>query len=430
MAAHTIEVMQLGIFSFFIPKGRKKSIQDGKNITGSRSRLRYSWLPRWLHGDYALHNSELLFAAVSRISNALSAMPIQLYKKAVPINSDLNDMLGFEPNPNMTSTQFIKTLESCRCATGNGYALKLYGADGTLERIDVLDPHRVTPVLEEGSGELWYRVRPERGNEYVIHNFYIIHVMFLSTNGCSGISPVAVLRDTLAYSEGIEAFSKEQLEKGVNASVILEAPATLGDNQVTSMINKFTDTYHRTSGNVMVLESGVTARQLNLSPVDTKLLEVEKITRSKVAMVYNIPPHLLGDYSGATSRSQEQIMLEFLQLTMLPIITAYEQEFNRKLLSKEQRKEGYRFKINMDAVLRADAKTQAEVDFRAIRSAIRTPDEIRADHALPPLPSGLGKHAMISQDLSTLSYTVQTKPKVQALPLERADAKQRGGSAE
>ena len=155
--------------------------------------------------------------------------------------------------------------------------------------------------------------------------------------------------------------SVEQLEKGMNAAIVLEAPATLGDGQKERMIEHFQETYRETSGNILLLESGVTARSLNLSPVDSKLFEVEKITRSKVAMVYNIPPHLLGDYSDSSFSSQEQQMLEFLMLTMLPIVTAYEQEFNRKLLTREQRQQGYRFRFNMDSILRADAATQAEV---------------------------------------------------------------------
>ncbi len=148
--------------------------------------------------------------------------------------------------------------------------------------------------------------------------------------------------------------------------------------------------------------------------MDSKLFEVEKITRSKVAMVYNLPPHLLGDYSDISFSSQEQQMLEFLTFTMLPIVTAYEQELDRKLLSKDERRKGYHFKFDMQAILRADAATQAEVDYKAVRSAWKTPDEIRAERNLPPAPGGTGKKLLISQDMATLEYTVNEKPRVLA----------------
>lgn len=394
----------------------KAAVAEGLTVPSERS-VRRSRVTEWVQSDYTLRNSELLFSAISRISNALSAMPVQLYKGAAAVKNDLNDMISFAPNPNMTSCQWIKTLEACRCTSGNCYGLKIFNERFVLQRIDVLDPKRVKPVINEDTQELWYYIIPERGSAYYVHNYYMVHVPFISTNGYSGVNPVSVLYDTLEYSDNIGKFSEKLLEQGVNAAIVLEAPANLGDEQKKDMIEAFMNTYHETSGNILLLESGVTAKSMDLSPVDTKLFEVERITRSKVAMVYNLPPHLLGDYSDTSFNSQEQEMLEFLMLTMTPIVRAYEQEFDRKLLTKDQRRQGYHFRFDMDAILRADAATQAEVDYKNVRSAIATPDEIRARRHQPPLPGGIGKHAVISQDLATLEYTVKVKPDVLARSL-------------
>ena len=372
------------------------------------------WYPHWLRGDYTLRNSELIFAAVSHISNAFSAMPIQLYRGSKPVFDDLNDLISFHPSNLMTSCQFFKTMEACRCTAGDCYALKIFGPGDTLPHLDVLDPSKVKPIIEKEKRELWWKITPDEGPEMYVHDFYMIHIPFISTNGIGGISPVSVLFDTLKYADSIQEFNSKQLEQGVNSAIVLEAPSNLGTDQKVEMINDFMDTYRKTSGNILLLESGVKANNLNLSPVDSKLFEVERITRSKVAMVYNLPPHLLGDYSESSFNTQEQEMLEFLSLTMLPIVTAYEQELNLKLLTKEQRRKGYHFGFNMDSILRADAATQAEVDYKGIRSGWDTVDEIRAHRGKPPLPGGIGKYALVSQDLATLEYTVREKPKVLA----------------
>ncbi len=408
----------MGIVSSFKAWRRKQLIKEAVNANegpkeGAAVRRLNAWPPRWLRGDYTLRNSELLFAAVSRIANALSAMPVRLYCGPTEAKeNNLDDLLGFAPNPSMTSCQFFKSIEACRCTSGNGYAIKSFDEQGQLDRLDLLDPDRVTPLLEGGSGELWYRIQPDQGKAYYVHNWYVVHVPFVSVNGYTGVSPVSVLFDTMRYSENIQRFSVKQLEQGVNDAIVLEAPANLGETQKVKMVESFMKAYRETSGNVLLLESGVTARSLNRSPVDSKLFEVEKITRSKVAMVYNLPPHLLGDYSDTSFSSQEQQMLEFLMLTMLPIVTAYEQELDRKLLTRSQRKEGYHFRFDMEAILRADAATQAEVDYKAVRSAWKTPDEIRSSRFLPPYPDGIGQEPMISQDLATLRYTVKDKPAV------------------
>lgn len=402
----------------------KAFIAEGLSVPSS-GKLKNPAFPRLFRGDYSLKNSELIFSAVLRLSNTLASMPIQLYRNSTPVRNDLNDLMSVMPNPNMTSTQFMRAMEACRCTAGNCYALKIYDHNGNLSRIDLLDPCKVKEVIEQDSGELWYRITPEFGkdvHDIYVHNYYVVHVPFISTNGYIGVNPVSVLYDTLEYNANIQEFSKNQLEKGVNAAIVLEAPASLGEAQRNKMVEDFMTTYRETSGNILLLESGVVAKSMNLSPVDSKLFEVERISRSRVAMVYNMPPHLMGDFSETSFNSQEQQMLEFLMTTMLPTVTAYEQEFNRALLTREDRKRGYHWEIDMDAILRADAATRAEVDYKAVRSGWSTPDEIRASRGYPALPNGIGKHALVSQDLAPLSYTVKDKPRVLAAALNKPEA--------
>lgn len=369
-----------------------------------------SFLPRFLRSDYTLQNSELIFSAVTRRANALSSMPVQLYRGTTPVkNDDRYDIVNCSPNTNVTACQFFKTMEACCCTEGNAYALKVIDPDGKLSGLRVLDPLRVTPMLETDSSELWYRIMPEIGQAYYLHNYYVIHIPFISANGIKGVNPVQVLFNTLTYNDQIQTFSAAQLEKGVNAKIVAEAPANLGIQQRKDTIAALVETYKETGGNILLLESGVQAKTLNLSPVDSQLFEVEKISRSKVAMVYNIPPHLLGDYSDVSFSSQEQQMLEFLMLTMLPIVTAYEQELNRKLLTQEERRRGYAFKVDMNAILRADAATRADVHQKAVRGGWETPNEARADYGRDKDPNG--NKLMVSRDLTTLEYVIQNPDK-------------------
>lgn len=419
----------MGLFDYFKRRRRVRAVAKALVAGGSvpsrdRTETPTSWM-FWRRGDYTLANSELLFSAVSRISNALSAMPVHLYRDStVAKDHPLNDLISVAPNSSMTSCTWLRTMEACRDTSGNAYALKVFETPGRLSGLAVLDPLKVQPLIEEQSGELWYRVQPEQGKDFLVHSYYMIHIPFISTNGICGVNPVSVLFDTLAYNEQIQKFNLNQLEKGVNSAVVLEAPTNLGETQRDEVVNDFIETYKKTGGKILLLESGMKASVLNLSPVDSELFDVEKISRSNVAMVFNLPPHLLGDYSETSYNSQEQQMLEFLQLTMLPIVTAYEQELNRKLLTAEERAQGYHFRFSMDAILRADAATQAEVNYKDIRSGTRTPDEIRAQRGDPPLPNGIGSVAMISQDLAPLDYTVNQKPKVLAAKLERGQGEE------
>lgn len=390
------------IFDFFKRLFRPKSKERGNQKSGNQKSGRKfrGRTPRRFRGDYTLQNSELIFSAVSRIANALSAMPVRLYKNSRIFYGDLNDLVSYSPTPSMTSCQWFKTMEACRCAYGNAYAIKVFDGEGNLTQLDILDPNRVTPLIEETSHELWYRISPDEGQDFYIHDYYMIHIPFISANGHTGIDPVSVLFDTLQYNDRIQSFSSGQLEKGINAQIVIEAPANLGETQREQTITALHETWAKSEGNLLLLESGLSAKTLNLSPIDTKIFEVEKITRSKVAMVYNLPPHLLGDYSDTSFASQEQQMLEFLTLTMMPIVTAYEQELGRKLLTREDRKKGLHFHFNMESILRADSATRADVYQKAIRGGWMKPNEVRAEYNLASDKSG--NKLLVSKDLTTL----------------------------
>lgn len=376
---------------------RRKSKQAPKERTGPFPWWRSLFRRR---GDYTLENSELIFSAVSRIANTLSAMPLRLYKGSKMVtNNDLADLMSTAPNGTPTC-QWLKTMEACRGTAGDAFALKVLDESGILRRLDILDPDRVTPTREKTSKEVWYRVITEEGKEIYWHNWYIIHIPFISTNGYKSVSPVSVLLNTLKYNEQMQEFSAEQLSKGINAQIVVEAPANLGEEQRVATVNTLMDAYKQTSGNVLLLESGLTAKALNLSPVDSKVFDVERISRSRVAMVYNLPPHLMGDYSDTSYTSQEQQALEFQSLTMLPIVTAYESELNYKLLTNAQRKNGYHWEINMDAILRADAATRADVNQKAIRGGWRSINEVRASYGDAPDPNG--SKLLVARDLTTL----------------------------
>lgn len=384
-----------------------------------RTIVRTTGWPHWIRGDYSLNNSELIFAAVSRIANSLAAMPMMLYQDSRRKKGELDDLVSFEPNPSMTAAQFFKTMESCRCTYGNCYALKVPAVDRTYPYLYPLEPSRVKPVFEKDSRELWYRVEPEDAAPYYIHNYHILHVPFISSNGYSGVNPLSVLNGTLNYQAQIEEFSKSQLDKGINAQVVLEAPANLSERQRKEMINHFLDTYKDTGGNILLLESGVTAKSINMSPVDSKIFEVEKISRSRVAMVYNIPPHMLGDFSNSSFSSQEEQMLEFLTLTMMPIVTAYEQEFTRKLVPMKDRMKGFRLKMSLTNVLRADAKTMADVHQKAIRGGWMTPNEARFNDNLPADKDG--GRLLVARDLTTLEYVINHPDNTALTPTKKEE---------
>ena len=364
-------------------------------------------------GDYRLENCELIFAAVSRIANALSAMRPAVYFQSSRVYSDPRAvLLTHHPNNYMTSAAFFRTLETARLTSGNAYALKIVDRYEQPVRFDILNPAYVQPYINADTQELWYQVTPPGGPAFFVHSWYMLHVPFASANGVTGISPIRTLWPSLTYDDKINELSAEQLAKGVNPQIVLEAPANLGDDQRNKAVNDLVDTYKRTGTNILLLESGITAKTLNLNGVDSRKIETTKLTREQVAMVYNLPPHLMGDYTGTSYGSQEQQTLEFLTLTMLPIVTLYEQALSNMLFTREELIAGWRVGFDTEALIRADSATRAQNNQIAIRGGWKTPNEVRREYGLAP--DDAGYTLLVSRDLTPLDSTIREEVETNA----------------
>lgn len=363
---------------------------------------------RRTRADYTLTTSEAIYAAVSRISNTIAALPIHLYKgQELQRGHDLERLIAYAPNPSMTAFVFRQTMEASRNTEGTAYALMVPDETGRTVRLDVLDPTRVTPLRDINTKEMWYQLLLDDGTTANVHNSSIIVLRHMSASGEKGIKPVDVLRGTLSYDQDIKEFSAKQLE-GVNSGVVLNIPGTgLNEGRKKTIINQFLNAYRESGGRLVVLEGGVTATTLTQSPVDAKVLDVERITRNRVATVYNIPPHMLGDYSDTSYATAEQSMLEYLQMTISPIVVQWENELNRKLLTWDMLQQGYAFRFTLSDLWRADVKTMNEVRQMGIRSGWLTPNEVRVDEGRPADPHG--DTLMISRDMVPLEVALQAQ---------------------
>ena len=356
--------------------------------------------------DYMMTNSEAIYAAVSRISNTIASLPIHLYRdREIMVGHDLERLIAYRPSPCMTAFTFRQTMEANRNNEGNAYALMVPDEMGRTVRLDVIDPVRVQPMREIETREMWYKISFDDGKIGMIHHSSMIVLKHMSANGEKGIRPVDVLKGTLDYDADIKHFSVKQLE-GVSSAVILNVPGTgLAEDRKKKLIKQFLATYAESGGKVIVLEGGITASTMQQPAVDANVLNVERVTRNRVATVYNIPPHMLGDYSDTSYATAEQSMLEFLQMTINPIIEQWEEELNTKLLTWEMIQQGYSFRFDLTNLWRTDTLTMANRNQMAIRSGWLRPNEVRRQDHLPDDPSG--DTLLISRDLIPLSEAIK-----------------------
>ena len=356
--------------------------------------------------DGTIQGNEAIYAAVSRIANTVASMPIHLYRGyEIAIDHPLERLISLEPHPNFTAFSWRQTMEVMRNTEGNAYALIVRDKLGAVERLDILNPTRVQPARDPKDGSCWFIVTMDDGERMQVPGFLILNLRHMSANGVKGIRPIDVLRRSLDYDAQVKEMALDQLD-GVNHGLMLTVPNSgLNQEQKDELVDRFLETYQQSGRTVVVLEGGLTANSFSSDAVDAHLLDVERITRNKVAAVYNLPPHMLGDYSQGNKSTTEQQMLEFLQLTIIPIVEQWEEELNRKLLTPQDWAAGYRLRFDTNALIRADVATMANKYQMAVRGGWLKPNEVRKMEGQPPDENG--NELMSSRDLIPLRIAVR-----------------------
>lgn len=381
----------------------KAAITGWKNYTSTFDLSNWFGRRFWGIDNSKLATNETIFSVISRLANTLSSLPLKLYKDYDVVINQAADVVINNPNPNMSGFDLINKLEVSRNETGNGYAVIMRDIRLQPEQIVPIDSAYVTPFINTDDNNLWYEVRGTDGT-YYFHNMNMLHVKHIT--GASrwvGINPLNVLKNTLDYDKAVQEFSLSEMQK--KDSFILEYGANVDTDKRQRIIDDFRRFYQE-NGGILFQEPGVTVKDIERKYFASDTLASERITRSRVANVFNVPVSFLNDTEGQSYSSNEQMMIQFVQMTLTPIVRQYEQELNRKLLTPEERKAGYYFKFNLGGLLRGDTSARTQFYQAMLRSGVLSPDEVRRLEDVPPR-GGAADQLWISGDL----YPIDMDPR-------------------
>ena len=166
------------------------------------------------------------------------------------------------------------------------------------------------------------------------------------------------------------------------------------------------------NGGAVVQEKGFQFDRFESRFQPGDLSTTNSITRSRVATAFNVPLSFLSEtIEQGNGKSNEQIMAQFVEMTLLPIIKQYESEFNRKLLTRSQRARGFYFKFNVNGLLRGDTAARTEFYQMMIRNGIATSNDLRKLEELPPTDNKNADQLWITGDLYPMDLDIQDRQK-------------------
>lgn len=334
------------------------------------------------------------WACINAITTDFSTLPAAVKRKQADGSSlDVRDhplsrrfRTSFDnetPRCGQLSTWMLNTL-----IHGTGYQeLKFNSADGRFDAAYLLDSCEWEPRRRERDGGLYYR---NLLSSATIPAYRMLALGGLGPDGTHGYSPVRAANGALGLGLAIEQFKAAFFGNSCAAGGILTTDATItaeGQERAIEQIEQQCSGPERWHKPIFV-GGGAKFNPWTVAPEHSQLNESEQWQVLQICRFFRCPPHKAMDLGRATWANVEQMQLAYTSETIGPWCVRSEYLFDWKCLTEVERDAGHYTKFNLDALLRTDAKTRAEVNNIRIMSGQLLPNEARAKDDLPSVEGG------------------------------------------
>lgn len=318
-----------------------------------------------------------VYACVNILSESIASLPLSVYKtetknqksfKSKDTNHPLYNILHDEPNPDMTSFTFFQLVMVQLLLRGNFYAQIVRNNAGRITGFYPLDNEKMQVVRLE-SGRIAYVYSHDRLGQVGLESSEVLHFIGMSLDGIIGISAIAYNRHTIGASIAMETFGSTLFKNGATPSGVVSGKGvtSMSDTAFERFKQSFKESYQgmMNAGKPLILEDGFDFKPITISNKDGQYLESRKFTKSEIASIFRVPPHMINELDKATFSNIEHQSIQFVVDAVRPWAIRIEQETKRKCLTPAEKKSHY-FKFNMGALLRGDTQSR----YTAYESAI------------------------------------------------------------
>ena len=308
-----------------------------------------------------------VWCATRVLAEAVASLPLAIYERQQPrgrrkaIEHDLMEVVHNEWNPDLSSFFGRECMQAKTVLHGNAYAFIRRDRMGRARELWPLLEHKVK--ARRLKGRLVYDVRAENGtNEGPVAASEILHIPGLSFNGLEGRSVIGAAREAIGLGLAAQKYGATLFSRGGRIPGVIETSLT---NLNADLRKNIKERWHSTVGGTenwhepAILPKGWTWKEIGIKPEDGQFLQTRKFQVSEIARWFKVPPHLLYDLERATFSNIEQQSLEFIVHSLRPWLVRWEQEMNRKLLSREERTRFF-VEFNIDGLLRGDAAARGQ----------------------------------------------------------------------
>jgi HK97 family phage portal protein len=331
----------------------------------------------------------VVYSAVRLIADTVSTLPLDVYYR------QNGERLPFRPkpawvdfpeaDPTVGRSDFYQTVLISVLLAGNSYTRVLRDTDGSVIALSNLDPTRVKPRRNaRGFIEFVF------DNRIVISGEDMIHITDMRKAGeLEGSSRVDQLKDVLGISRALDEWSARYFGQGTVSSGIIAYPGDMTSEQAERLKEQFEKNSRgmRNAHRPNILTGGAKYERMSDDAQQAQLTEAKKFAVEEVARIFKIQPSMLGSQvPGARAyASQEQDAIQFVTLTLRPLVFKLEEAFGR-LLRPVSPTAFMRF--NMEGLLRGDIQSRYAAYSQGVQAGFLSINDIHRLEDMRPVEGG------------------------------------------
>ena len=267
---------------------------------------------------------------------------------------------------------------------GNAYGLiKELGPQGEPTKIQIIHPDYVNVVRLGPLGPFQYRVLGELKELFPAGDLIHMPGSYTVPGTPVGLSPIDYARQTIGVGLSAEEYAARFYGDSAVPSGVLHTDQSLTGEQAIAMKARFNEAV-KGRREVAVLGSGMSFSPISVSSSESQWLETSKVTATRIARIFGVPPEMIGAESGSsmTYANVESRFINLLTLAGRPWIARLEHAISNLLPGR------LIVRADIDELLRTDTQTRVNVQTQRIRSGLRSVNEERAVDNLPPIDGG------------------------------------------
>lgn len=334
-----------------------------------------------------------VLACVNVVSRTMATTPLQLRKRTGPDTSEpapehpLSKLMTTAPVPGeVTSSSFFRAMQANATLRNKSFALIVKNGLNQVVEVIPIPPYEIQMDFNPVKRTIRYLLN---GKEVPRSKLLIIDG--LTFDGFRAGDPILLAKEAIGLTIALQDNAGRFFGNGSRPGGILSHPDSLSPDAQKNLKEKFEkESKGNAAYSLIVLEEGLTYTPQRETNTDAQFDESRNRQDHAIARIFGVQISKLGMLENAHYNNIEHESLAFVNDTMQPWWTSWEQSMNMSLLTPEEQGV-YFFKFQGRWLLRGDALAMAQAHALGRNWGWLCADDVREDMGMNPLPNSEGK---------------------------------------